>query len=60
MERLVDGKRAVLQFYAKYDTYVTAALKFGIAFFALFYICEKMGYPTQLAQLPLLVVMAAF
>lgn len=59
MERLVDGKRAVLQFYAKYDTYVTAALKFGIAFFALFYICEKMGYPTQLAQLPLLVVMAA-
>lgn len=60
MERLIDGKRAVLRFYAKYDTYVTAALKFGLAFFGLFYICRTMGYSPFLAQIPLLVVLAAF
>ena len=60
MSALIDGKKALLRFYSKWDTYVTAALKFGISFFTLYYICEKMGHMAPMAQIPLLLILAAF
>lgn len=60
MKGLSDGKKALLGFYAKYDTYLSAALKFGLAFFALYYLCRHMGYMEVMGQIPLLVIIAAF
>lgn len=60
MKRLIDGKKTLLRFYSKFDTYLIAALKFGIAFFTLYFVCSRMGYMETFAQLPLLLVISAF
>lgn len=60
MRNLIDGKKALLRFYSKFDTYFTAALKFGIAFYVLHYICRTMGFMEPMAQLPILLIIAAF
>lgn len=60
MRTLINGKKALLRFYSKFDTYLTAALKFGIALYTLYYISGRMGYMDGMAQLPLLLIIAAF
>lgn len=60
MKSLINGKKALLRFYSKFDTYFTAALKFGIAFFALYHICSTMGLMKPMAEITILLIIAAF
>lgn len=60
MKNLINGKKALLRFYSKFDTYFTAALKFGIAFYTLYYIVTSMEFMKPMAQLPILLIIAAF
>lgn len=56
---LVKIKGALLRFYAEFETYLTAFLKFAVSFFALYYICRMTGYLPVLGQIPVLLIAAA-
>lgn len=60
MKSLINGKKALLRFYSGFDTYFTAVLKFGIAFFVLFHICSTMGFMKTMGEITILLIAAAF
>ena len=60
MHGLIKGKEALIRFYSRNDTYLTAALKFVIAFLALFYVRENGGVIEPLGQLTVVLIIAAF
>lgn len=59
MRNMIELKKMLLRFYSAFDTYFAAALKFGIAFYTLHCICD-LGYMKPMAQLPILLIIAAF
>lgn len=60
MRGLIKGKEALIRFYSRNDTYLTAAVKFAIAFLALFYVRENGGIIEPLDQLTVILIIAAF
>ena len=60
MRGLIKGKEALIRFYSRNDTYLTAALKFVIAFLTLFYVRENGGVIEPLGQLTVVLIIAAF
>lgn len=59
MWMLLKIKGALLRFYAEFEIYLTAFLKFVVSFTVLYDICRTTGYLATLGQIPLLLIAAA-
>lgn len=60
MRTLLNIKYALMRFYSGLDAYLTAALKFAISFFTLYYLYSAMGYMEFAGQFFALLIVAAF
>lgn len=60
MAAIRKGRDAILRFYAAYEQYCTAAVKFAVSFLALYAIHTGYGNSGMLNWIPLTVIAAAF